>query len=65
MRSKAEPWNERRVKNVSLGVTGDDESRCNWARQSSGALPIRIPKSGDSGYDQTQSTVNLDSELEI
>ena len=49
----AEPWNERRVKNVSLGVTGDDESRCNWARQSSGALPIRIPKSGDIGYGQT------------
>ena len=24
--------------------------RRSWARQSSGALPIRIPKSGDSGY---------------
>ena len=25
VRSKAEPWNERRVKNVSLGAKGDDE----------------------------------------
>ena len=50
VRSKAEPWNERRVKNVNRGAKGDYETRRSWARQSSGALLIRIPKSGDSAY---------------
>ena len=32
------------------GAKGDYNCRRSWARQSSGALLIRIPKSGDSGY---------------
>ena len=53
VRSKAEPWNEPRVKNANLGAKGDNESRRSWARQSSGALLIRIPKSGDIGCEST------------
>ena len=34
------------------GAKGDNERRRSWARQSSGALLYRIPKPGDSGYNQ-------------
>jgi len=49
VRSKAEPWNERRVTDVTLGAKGDNGNRRSWARQSSGALRCHIPKSDDFG----------------